>query len=462
MDRREHRRRRRADTSRHRSRAAARAGDIPTASASRVDDARADGSFTIGGLATGAYEVRLIVHDALLVNCPTVTLPSGKPYLQTLEPLTKRIAGRVLDALSSAPIPGATVVASTNVGTNLHASIRAVTDADGRFEVLVARVPASFGASAPGYGWGNRNVQVPRDRSRRAPPRSARVASRTRHHEGRRPRRGRGRVRVLAARTRATVRICDTADKDGRYALEELHAGEATLAVRGGGWASPNLADVSARTASTPASSRCRGRRSLTVDLVAIPSGRLEGKTVDAPARPVAGATVSTATSSDRRAALAWRLQHHAGHERPSRTRAACSSWRTWSRGSRTRSKRSRPTTPPRAPAPSSCRSSRHRRSKCASPSPAGSNVRVALRGRGDGRPRRAHQRRPGARARQLDGPTGRPLDDRPRGTRACGSRGALARGRHRPAGRAARRSSPNRPPVTIEGSEGRAGAVHA
>jgi hypothetical protein len=274
----------------------------------------ADGSFVVGGLGTGGHGVRLLAGDSLSVNLPPAALPASKPYLVTLEPLTKRVTGRVLDALSDAPIPGAAVLGSSGLGHNLWASMRTVTDADGRFEVFAARLPAWFTVTAPGYGTGGRNVQ-----SMGTEPvvirliRTGRIAGRVSARDGS------AAVGAVVCASGGSnnnpVRVCATADKEGRYTLEEVSAGEAVVVVRGGGWTSPDLGDVRSE-GFNPFVVPIAGGDSLTVDLVAVPCGRLEGKTLDAAGAPVAGATVSTnAAWSGGGGQVVWRLQYALGQE---------------------------------------------------------------------------------------------------------------------------------------------------
>ena len=88
-----------------------------------------------------------------------------------------------------------------------------------------------------------------------------------------------------------------TADKDGRYALEDASTGDVQVLVRGGGWVSPHLGDVQSG-GFNPFVQRLPTGGSITLDLSAVRAARIEGKVFDVGGTPVAGATVSAQVSS--------------------------------------------------------------------------------------------------------------------------------------------------------------------
>jgi protocatechuate 3,4-dioxygenase beta subunit len=111
------------------------------------------------------------------------------------------------------------------------------------------------------------------------------------------------------------ARFTATADREGRYALEDVAAGEAFVGVRGGGWVSADVGDVR-EGGFNPFAVQVAGGASLTLDLVAVPAGRIEGKALDAAGAPVVGASVSAQVSGlPGGAQVPWRLTQALGTE---------------------------------------------------------------------------------------------------------------------------------------------------
>lgn len=282
-------------------RAETRAGVVLMLSAgsdgAKRGEIRADGSARVEGLSALTYDVRAVLGEHLAVSGPPVTLPTKGPYVLSLTAPSAKRSGRVLEAGSDAPVPGALVTAQTAQDGRTQLLARATADADGRFTLEVVPTQGGLSAEAPGFAPTTlRNLTPAGAEVVIRLTRSARVAGRVTTADGA-PAAG----AVVAASTRSPDgpqrQWTATADRDGRYALEGIAAGEAQVHVRGGGWASPGLADVRPG-GFNPYVVRVPAGGALTLDLAAVRAARLAGHVLDAAGAPVVGAAVAATTSA--------------------------------------------------------------------------------------------------------------------------------------------------------------------
>lgn len=269
----------------------------------------ADGAFRIERLARGTYGVRVLGTDGFGAQGPLATLPADKPYAFVLPAGAETVTGRVLDATSGEPLAGAEVVAMSGRGRSGGTGWRGVADGDGRFTIGRLSYPVTLSAKAPGYAAAQRLVEKAQGEVALRLTRTARITGRVRTKDGA-PAPGAVVVAALLGgggepRTRAV------ADREGRYALEELRAGAVTVFVRGGGWVSPELGDVQA-DGYNPLATIAPGGGTLSLDLTAVPAARLSGRVLEAGGAPVAGAVVRASGRSGG-ARLDWSLMNALG-----------------------------------------------------------------------------------------------------------------------------------------------------
>lgn len=283
---------------------------VPTSLGLVIVELGPDGSFRAGGLMRGSHGVRLYCGPSLTVNAPPVVLPTTGPYLLVLDVPGVHLVGRVIDGQSEAPIPGAVVGAWCALGAaNVNGTCRSVTGEDGRFDLAVPRFPLSLSVVAAGFGTASRQVAAGGSELTVRLQRVGRVSGRVTSVDGR-P--ASGAVVLATSSGSNAARASATADRDGRYALEEVVPGEALVFVRGGGWASQGLDEVREQ-GFNPFAVMVASGASVGLDLVAVASARIEGKALDAAGSPVLGASVSASPSSPMGGQGFWRLQQAMG-----------------------------------------------------------------------------------------------------------------------------------------------------
>ena len=255
-----------------------------------------DGAFRLDGLRTGLYSVRALGEQGIAYLGSPVTLPSTGPYTLVVSATGAPLAVRVVEALSGAPVAGASVVSASQSGREGLFSL-VTTDAEGRATVSSMSRPGQVSVEARGFApaWRGAVTGVSGLTVRLA--RTGRVAGRVTQRDGR-PAAGAVVVASgLGSRSGAwswsQARREDVADRDGRYALEDLPAGQGTVMVRGGGFMSPEVGELTGE-GYNPLLVDLEGGASVTLDLVVVPAAQLTGRVLDADGAPVPGAVVRT------------------------------------------------------------------------------------------------------------------------------------------------------------------------
>lgn len=257
----------------------------------------AQGAFRLPGLGAGAYELRVRLGDGLVLWPRPVLVPRATPlHLVAPRPGPLR-PGRVVDALTRQPVPGA-VVWTYLLETGVPSTLMHVVECDGagRFALhLPDTGSTTCWAEAAGFGegslvWdplqGETELLVP------LLPRG-RVAGRVTSAADGAPVAG---AQVLWIRSGDWLAPRSTlTDASGRYELSGIPAGEQQVTVLGGGWGIVGYARGSPAALASAQQVRVPAGGTVEADLVVEPAGRLHGRALLPDGRPAAGASVRLA-----------------------------------------------------------------------------------------------------------------------------------------------------------------------
>jgi hypothetical protein len=254
-----------------------------------------DGTFRLAGLGAGPHAFRALQSDGLLAVVSDITLPRSEPYRLVIERGGLQLQGRVVDGVSEAPIPGATVSVESGEAYGGWLCHLLTSDAEGRFRANVSGLTTRIQVEAAGYGPADRQVENAGADVVLRLHKSARIAGRVTSVGGS-PAAG-ARVVVRSKGLRDSSEESVVADATGHYAIEAVPPGEVTVMVCGGGWLSPGLLDADGNGYNPFVHAVVAGAR-LSLDLTAVAGGRMEGRVLDAAGAPVAGALVRAAPLS--------------------------------------------------------------------------------------------------------------------------------------------------------------------
>jgi hypothetical protein len=277
---------------------------FPSVLEGRAVAADADGRFLAAGLAPGPVAVTAYVEERLIVTGAAVTLPHAGDYLLTLDAGLVQVVGRVVRHGDDTPVAGASVTAQYGRPSQQSVMSRAVTDADGRFDVT-----ATLGREGRLYvqATGFASTAVP------APPPPPPAASaepfvirmtpgatlngRVTRDSDDAPVPG---MTVSAIAMGSVWLMPDpaTTDVDGRYMLVGVAAGESMVVASGQGYVTKG-AEQASRDGYNPLVVTLTDGAGTTVDLLVTAGARIEGRVLDAAGTPVVGAVVQTRPRSD-------------------------------------------------------------------------------------------------------------------------------------------------------------------
>lgn len=252
----------------------------------------AEGRFTLDDLVPGPYLVTAYVAGRFAAHSRVVVVPQAAELVMVVDAGLVPHLGRVVADADGKPVAGARV--ETNVGVVLglgSAASRAVTDAEGRFEVLVGAGGVDYGVDAHGY----EPLRLSRSRPMDAPVelrlrRAARVEGRvTRDGDGL-PAAG---VPVFARSDDGPLHGAAVTDAQGRFAIPAVSPGPVTVFAHGAGVTTKGLSAWRVGEGFNPFEVAVEPDATVHVDLVVVAAGAATGKVVDAGGAPVAGATIT-------------------------------------------------------------------------------------------------------------------------------------------------------------------------
>jgi protocatechuate 3,4-dioxygenase beta subunit len=202
-------------------------------------------------------------------------------------------AGRVVADADGKPVAGARVEVSVGSVLGLaYAASSAVTDGEGRFEVLVGAGAVEYEVDARGY----EPLRLSRSRPLADPPelrlrRTARVEGRvTRDGDGA-PVAG---VPVFARSADGSLHGAAVTDAQGRFEMPAVSPGPLTVFAHGAGHTTKGLSAWRLGDGFNPFEVTVEPDAAVHVDLVVVRAGVMKGKVVDAAGAPVAGATITS------------------------------------------------------------------------------------------------------------------------------------------------------------------------
>ncbi|MBL9086578.1 MAG: carboxypeptidase regulatory-like domain-containing protein [Planctomycetia bacterium] len=252
----------------------------------------AEGRFVLEGLVAGPYLVTAFVAGRFAAHSRIVVVPRAEEVVLVVDTGLVPHAGRVVADADGKPLAGARV--ETNIGAVLglgSVASRAVTDGDGRFEVLVGAGGVDYGVDAPGF----EPLRLSRSRPMDAPVelrlrRAARVQGRvTRDGDGA-PVAG---VPVFARSDDGPLHGVALTDASGRFEIAAVSPGPVTVFAHGAGVTTKGLSAWRVGDGFNPFEVSVEPDATVHVDLVVVAAGAAVGKVLDAGGAPVVGATIT-------------------------------------------------------------------------------------------------------------------------------------------------------------------------
>ncbi|MFO0932128.1 MAG: carboxypeptidase-like regulatory domain-containing protein [Planctomycetota bacterium] len=271
------------------ARRAVEAEDFLTSATASTD---AQGAFTIEGLVPGPYAVTAYVPGRFAAHARVLIVPHPAELVLVVDTGLVPHAGRVVADADGKPVAGAHVeVHLASVLGLASAASRAVTDAEGRFEVLVGAGSVTYQADANGY----EPLRLSRSRPLDAPVelrlrRTARVQGRVTREPDGAPVAG---VPVFARSDEGPLHGAAVTDGQGRFEIAAVSPGPLTVVAHGAGWTTKGLSSWRPGDGFNPFEVDVEPDGAVHVDLVVVRAGVVTGKVVDAAGVAVVGATIT-------------------------------------------------------------------------------------------------------------------------------------------------------------------------
>ncbi len=249
-----------------------------------------DGRFELTGLDRGVLRVVAWTPGRFAVRTLSLVLPRPGELVIVVDRDMSERNGRVLADRDGRPVSGAVVVASTDTLAGLtYVEARAVTDAEGRFRLLVPATGVELAVRAAGY----------------VPYAGSRWFGAAEVTEVRLLRPGTVRGRVLAAADGTPVAdvpvfvspygdgalAAGLSGPDGRYEVTGVTPTESSVFACGGGWVSKDFVTANPN-GYDPLRALPQTEGTLVVDLQVVPSHPVRGRVVDSGGAGVPGCLV--------------------------------------------------------------------------------------------------------------------------------------------------------------------------
>ncbi len=264
----------------------------------------AEGRFVLGRLERGRAAPHGWDSTGLEWTALELDVPAPREIVIDLGAGAREATGVVLDAVTSRPVAGATLVTRAGRANGYDAVVRrTVTGADGRFRLAIPVGAEAVIASAAGYApaWLDARRATPNLTLRLVRP--GRIAGRVLHEPG-----GGGVAEVAVVAQRLHVRdvpydalrtsLRTSTTGGGAYALDDVPPGDYLLSALGSGVCTPEVGLVDVEDSSL-FRVHVEPDRTATLDLRAPAAGSVQGVVLDDEGAPVAGAVVSWAEVED-------------------------------------------------------------------------------------------------------------------------------------------------------------------
>ena len=264
-----------------------------------------DGRFKIAGLSPSKYQISALIPGVMRVMGAPITVPYSGEYTLTINAEGTEIKGKVIDAETEQPIPGATVFGG---GGDPEASFSIFTtksDADGAFALTI---PVGRGGGmfvrADGYAAQTLDFNSGRgadDLVMVSLLKLAKIEGRVTAKEGGSPVAGITVFAMGAGGGRGMMGAPSSAitDADGRYAIPGIDPGSVRAWAVGAGYASSGLTGSGMIAANTPYTIELEPGQSGTLDLEAVAAGQVEGSVKDESGRAIPGAIVQASAEGN-------------------------------------------------------------------------------------------------------------------------------------------------------------------
>ncbi|MCU0725503.1 MAG: carboxypeptidase regulatory-like domain-containing protein [Planctomycetes bacterium] len=264
----------------------------PRGPAARTD---AEGRFAIHGLAPGTYRLSCHAPGTFLATGGCARVPRTEPVEFVVDAGLVALSGRLVAAGDGRPLPGVPVFGGGIPDHAVRSLMAAVTGPDGRFCLRLPATNRAVRVDPPGFRPLVRAVPAGETEILLAVDRAARVAGLVVEEGSDRPLPGvtvfavprGGAIEDLALGEKVAV-----TDARGRFAIEDLPAGEVALAVLGAGYASRDFAHFDNYVYS-PGAIRLEAGETREVTLAAARAPILRGRVVSEDGAPVVGASLT-------------------------------------------------------------------------------------------------------------------------------------------------------------------------